>query len=130
MVRRLLLLSLMAAAALSVVSACGSLSGGLTEQQAVSKATTQAQQMSSTRVTFVSAASGHLGDFETGAVSPNPETEVWAVTFDGTFPPVSCGPAPLSGQPSHGCPPGNTSTRIFLNYKSGAFVMEPTPATG
>jgi hypothetical protein len=76
MVRRLLLLSLMAAAALSVVSACGSLSGGLTEQQAVSKATTQAQQMSSTRVTFVSAASGHLGDFETGAVSPNPETEV------------------------------------------------------
>jgi hypothetical protein len=130
MVRRLLLLSVMGTAFLSLASACGGLSGGLGEQQAVAKAATTAQQMSSTRVTFVSAASGHLGDFETGTVHPNPNTEVWAVTFDGTFPPVSCGPAPLPGQPPHACPPGNTSTRIFLNYKSGAFLMEATPATG
>jgi hypothetical protein len=130
MVRRLLLLSLMAAAALFVVSACGGLSGGLSEQQAVSKATTQAQQMSSTRVTLVSAVSGRLGDLETGGGAyPNPNTEVWAVTFDGTFPAVSCGPAVLPGQPSHACPV-NTSTRIFLNYTSGALVMAVTPATG
>jgi len=47
MVRRLLLLEVMGTALLSLVSACGGLSGGLSEQQAVSKATTQAQQMSS-----------------------------------------------------------------------------------
>ncbi len=128
--RRLLVPTVMGAALVALASACGGLSGGLSEQQAVSKATTQAQQMSSTPVSFVSAASGQLGDFETGAVSPNPDTDVWAVTFDGTFPPVGCGPATLPGQPAHACPASNTSARIFLNYRSGALLMSTTPATG
>ena len=87
--------------------------------------------MSSTRVTVVSAVSGRLRDLETGGGAyPNPNTEVWAVAFDGTFPAVSCGPAVLPGQTPHGCTPGNTSTRIFLNYTSGALIMAVTPATG
>ena len=130
MMRRLLLLSVMGTALLSLASACGGLSGGISEQQAFAKATTQAQQMSSTPVTFVSAASGHLGDFDSGVRYPSPNTEVWAVTFKGTFPAVSCGPATLPGQPSHGCPPANTSTRVYLNYASGALLLESTPASG
>jgi len=129
-VRRFLLPTVMGVMSLSLVSACGGLSGGLSEQQAVSKATTQAQEMSSTPVTFVSAASGHLGDFDSNVRNPGPTTDVWAVTFTGTFPAVSCGPAPPPGQPSHGCPPANTSTRVYLNYTSGAFLLESTPATG
>jgi hypothetical protein len=120
----------MGTAVLSLAAACGSPSGGLSEQQAVSKATTPAQQMSSTPVAFVSAASGHLGDFDSGVRYPSPNTEVWAVTFSGTFPPVGCGPATLPGQPAHGCPAANTSTRVYLNYTSGALLLESTPATG
>jgi hypothetical protein len=124
---RLSLLSLLGAAALCLTSACGGLSGGLSEHQAVAKATKLAQQMSSTPVTFVAAASGHLGDF--GIDHPNPDTAVWAVTFDGTFPAVSCGPAVLPGQSPHACA-GYTSTRLFLNYASGALILSASTSGG
>ena len=88
-------------------------------------ATTRAEGLSSAPVMFVSAASGRLGDFETGA--SDPDHQVWAVTFHGTFMPPSCGPA---GPPPHPCPSPNTSLRMFLDYASGAFVMAEEPAPG
>lgn len=102
---------------------CGDSVPGLSRQRAVSEATTRAQGMSSTPVTFVSAASGRLGTFSTGFVSPNPNRKVWAVTFTGTFA-GACGPA------GNTCPPPNKSVSIFLDYTSGAFVMASTPAAG
>lgn len=97
---------------------------GLTEQQAVMMAATSAQGMSSSPVTFVSATSGRLGTFETGDFDP--DHQVWAVTFRGTFPPPSCGPA----GPPHPCPSPNISVGIFLDYASGAFVTAEAPAPG
>jgi hypothetical protein len=104
------------------------LSGGLSQHQAAVRATKFAQQMSTTPVTFVAATSGHLGDF--GVDYPSPDTAVWAVTFDGTFPPASCGPAVLPGQSPHVCPAGNTTARVYLNYISGALILMGTPASG
>jgi hypothetical protein len=87
-------------------------------------ATTRAQDMSSTPVTVVSAASGRLGDFATGTFDT--EHQVWAVTFRGRFP-TSCGP---SGPPPQACPSPNTSLRVLLDYDSGAFVSAEEPAPG
>lgn len=129
---RLGLLSTLILAASALTCGCGgsphALSGGLahglTKQQAVTMATTQVRGLSSAPVTFVSAASGSLGDFESGAVDPN--HHVWAVTFQGTFRPPSCGPA----GPPHPCPSPNTTLRMFLDYASGAFVIAEEPAPG
>jgi hypothetical protein len=111
-------------AVLVLVTACGSPAGGLPRQKAVTSARTVAQGVSSTPVTFVSAASGRLDDFETG--TPNPRRQVWAVTFDGTFQPPSCGPAGLP----HPCPSPASSIRVFLDYTSGTFVMAEYPPGG
>lgn len=88
-------------------------------------ATSRAQELSSTPVSFVSAASGQLGNLETGSSDPN--HQVWAVTFDGTFTSPSCGP---SGPAPSSCPSPNGSLRVFLDYASGAFVMAEEPAPG
>ena len=99
---------------------------GLTEEQAVALATTQAQAMSSTPVAILRVETGLLGAFETGTYDVG--RHVWAVSFRGTFPAVSCGPAPLPGTTPHPCPPPNTSMALFLDYSSGSFVMSETPA--
>jgi hypothetical protein len=112
-------------AASALICACGGSADGLTKQQAVTMATTRAQQLSSVPVTFVSAASGRLGGFDTG--DSNPDQQVWAVTFDGTFMPPSCGP---SGPTPQQCLSPNGSLRIFLDYSSGAFVIGEEPAPG
>lgn len=112
-------------AASALVCACGGSAHGLTKQQAVTMATSRAQELSSTPVSFVSAASGQLGNLETG--SSDPDHQVRAVTFDGTFTPPSCGP---SGPAPSSCPSPNGSLRVFLDYTSGAFVMAEEPAPG
>jgi len=129
---RLGLLATLILAVSALTCACGGsphaltrgLAHGLTQQQAVTMATTQARGVSSAPVTFISAASGRLGAFDTNAVDPG--HQVWAVTFDGTFKPPSCGPA----GPPHPCPSQNTSLRMFLDYVSGAFVIAEEPAPG
>jgi hypothetical protein len=114
----------------ALIGACGGTTsgtaeGGLTKEQAVTAATSQAQGLSETTVTFVSAASGRLEDFDAGASGPN--HRVWAVTFQGVFRPPSCGPA---AAPPHPCPSPNTSLRMFVDYSTGNFVMAEEPAPG
>ena len=47
---------------------------------------------------------------------------VWAIRLKGTYPPGSCGPAPLPGQRPH-CPPDNHTATVMLDYRTGRFVM-------
>jgi hypothetical protein len=124
-VRRGLFLALTAAVLLA--AACGgTAAAGIPRQRAVALAQTRAQQLSRTPVTLVSAASGTLRSFEPHSLPAKADEEVWAVTFDGTFPPVSCGPA----APPHPCPSPNASMTVLLDRGTGAFVMGTTGGPG
>jgi hypothetical protein len=120
-------LIVVAALAAYLASACGgSTPAGLSQGKAVSAAQRTAQAMSTTPVSFVSAASGRFGDFEphVGTAVSDPNRQVWAVAFRGTFH-GSCGPA---SPPPHACPAPNTTIRVVLDYASGAFIMAATGA--
>ena len=109
-----------------LLAACGPSAAGLSQEQAVAAAKATAQGISSTPVTFVSAASGRFGD-----LAPGPDTaasdanrQVWAGVFRGSFR-GSCGPYTTSPRP---CPPPNTTIRVVLDYGSGAMIWAETPA--
>lgn len=110
-------------AVLMLMTACGASGPGIARQEAVASARVAAQKVSSTPVILVRAASGPLSAFKTG--TPSPHRMVWAVTFDGTFGPPSCGPA---GLPPHPCPGSVHTVRIFLDDASGAFLFGEYPA--
>jgi hypothetical protein len=127
LIRRTTRLIVWAAAAGYLACSCGgSLPAGLGEGRAVSAAKSTAQAMSSTPVSFVSAASGRFVDFEphVGTAVSDPNRQVRTVVFRGTFH-GSCGPASPTPHP---CPTPNTTIRIVLDYASGAFIMAATPA--
>jgi hypothetical protein len=109
-------------AVLVLMTACGGSLLGISRQKAVALARVRAQQVSSTPVSLVRAASGPSGAFQTG--TPRPHRMVWAVTFSGTFTPPSCGPA---GLPPHTCPLSVHTVRIFLDAGSGAFIFGEYP---
>ena len=110
-------------AVLVLMTACGGSLRGIPRQKAVALARVRAQQVSSTPVSLVRAASGPSGAFQTG--TPRPQRMVWAVTFSGTFTPPSCGPA---GSPPHTCPLSVHTVRIFVDAASGAFIFGQYPA--
>jgi hypothetical protein len=96
--------------------------GGLTRDQATSAA---AHRLSSTTSTSAQwAVPGPLVFFRDGAgdaAAPKYRL-VWAITFSGTFPPASCGPAPSPGQQPR-CPSPNHTETVVIDYFSGEFIM-------
>lgn len=120
-------LTLGVAAIASLVAGCGGSSiSGLSQAQAVSAAMGDAQEASTTPVTFVSAVSGWASGFEpdSAATHSDPNREVWAIVFRGTFH-GSCGPA---NSPVRPCPAPNTTMRVVIDYVSGQFIMSEIPA--
>jgi hypothetical protein len=116
----------LATAAAMVCSCGGSVPAGLDQGQAVTAAKATAETMSSTPVSFVSAASGSFSSFEPHdeTAGSDPNRMVWAVVFHGTFQ-GSCGPSSSSPHP---CPAPNTTIRVVLDHASGAFIMAATLA--
>jgi hypothetical protein len=115
------------AAVALLTAGCGGPGPGLSQAQAVKVARVDAQQASSTPVTFVSAASGPFSEFAASAVT-DPGREVWAVVFRGTFPPVSCGPAAVPPATQAPCPAGNATIQIVIDYVTGKWILSETPA--
>ncbi|MGD0833245.1 MAG: hypothetical protein ABSA40_02320 [Candidatus Dormibacteria bacterium] len=112
-----------------LAAGCGGPGPGLGQTSAVRSAEVDAQQASSTPVTFVSATSGPFIEFEPdakGAVDPG--REVWVVVFRGTFPPVSCGPAAIPPATEGPCPAPNTTMQVVIDYVTGQLILSQTPA--
>jgi hypothetical protein len=65
-----------------------------------------------------------LGDHTAGIP---PETWVWVVEVRGTEQSSSCGGFVLSGAPQS-CPPPNHSAVAFVDYMTGRWLMDGTPA--
>jgi hypothetical protein len=111
-----------------LASGCGEQGVVIGQTSAVRSAQGDAQQASSTPVTFVSAASGPLSEFEPdagGAVDPG--REVWAVVFRGTFR-GSCGPSPVLPATARTCPVGNSTIEVVVDGVTGDFILAQSPA--
>jgi hypothetical protein len=65
-----------------------------------------------------------LGDHTAGVP---PDTWVWVVEVRGTEQSSSCGGFVLSGAPQS-CPPPNRSAVVFVDYVTGKWLMDGTPA--
>lgn len=94
----------------------------LSAQQAVSAARRTAQRLTTTPLTLISARSGDFREFDpnAGPAVSAPDRRVWAVVFQGTFPPASCGP------PGGRCPAPNSTMRVIIDAASGAFIEAGT----
>ncbi len=58
-----------------------------------------------------------------------PDTLVWVVVLEGTFPPPSCGGVLTVGDEAKPCPPPNHSAVAFIDYTTGRWLMTGSPAT-
>lgn len=109
-----------------LMSACSTLTGGISREEAIRVARREAPGQVSA---VVSASYGPLGRFIGPGTLPGEPRErvVWAIVFRGTFPPVSCGPAPPPGQMAH-CPPDAHTALVVLDYETGEFILGSVPA--
>jgi hypothetical protein len=93
--------------------------GGISKPEAIAIATHQAYPTSTSQVR--SAVPGPLWKFGHD-VRSSPNRWVWAVTFDGSFQPPSCGPyVPPPAKPR--CPLPEHTYVVILDYFTGDFIM-------
>ncbi len=82
---------------------------------------------STTPALVTRARAARFSDFAHGDQTVAPGRWVWAVYFAGTFPPPSCGPAPMPGQTVH-CPAPQHSELVLIDYFNGQFISASVPA--
>jgi hypothetical protein len=98
-------------------------SGGITKARAVRVALSNMQGRS-----VLLAAVRPIGEVVEQLGDIPPDTLVWVVVLEGTFPPGSCGAFSLAATP-HPCPPPAHTAVVFVEYKTGRALMEEIPAT-
>jgi hypothetical protein len=96
--------------------------GGLSRDQAIRAASRQIA--STTPASVRMAIPGPLILLRAGevdAVSPSYRM-VWAITFNGTYEPASCGPFSITGSTQR-CPPSDHTATVYVDYVNGTFIM-------
>ena len=96
----------------------GAPAGGISRERAIAVAMNQAYSMSRSQV--LDATPGPLSEFGHDAKS-SPDRWVWAVTFEGSFEPPSCGPY-RPGPPAP-CPIRQHHYQVIVDYFTGQFIM-------